>query len=66
MQEEQYEKIRILFLRLIEETKELSNTEFEVIIKQVLNQNEQFTNEMKERLSIDITNMRNKLVNMKS
>ncbi len=64
MNEEQYEKIRTLFLKLIEETKELSTSEFEVIVQQVLNQNEQFTPAMKERLTIDIAKMRNKLISM--
>jgi hypothetical protein len=66
MNENQYEKIRVLFLKLIEETKELSKDEFEVIVQQVIDQNEQFTPQMKERLTIDITNMRNKLINMKN
>ncbi|MBP7769735.1 MAG: hypothetical protein KA055_01285 [Aliarcobacter sp.] len=65
MQEEQYEKIRILFLRLIEETKELSKDEFENIINLVFKENQSFTPEMKERLIIDIAKMRNEIINLR-
>ena len=61
MQENQYEKIRVLFFKLIEETKELSDNEFENIVNQVFKENESFTPEMKERLSIDIAKMRSKI-----
>lgn len=65
MQDEQYEKIRILFLKLIEETKELSKDEFENVINQVFKENSSFTPEMKERLIIDISKMRNEIINLK-
>ena len=65
MQEEQYEKIRILFLRLIEETKELSKDEFENIINLVFKENQSFTPKMKERLIIDIAKMRNEIINLR-
>ena len=61
MQENQYEKIRVLFFKLIEETKELSDNEFENIVNQVFKENESFTPEMKERLIIDIAKMRSKI-----
>ena len=35
MQDNQYEKIKVLFFKLIEETKELSDDEFESIVNQV-------------------------------
>ncbi|QKE29020.1 hypothetical protein AACT_1871 [Arcobacter acticola] len=63
MQENQYEKIRVLFFKLIEETKELSDNEFENIVNQVFKENESFTPEMKERLVIDIAKMRSKILN---
>ena len=63
MQENQYEKIRVLFFKLIEETKELSDNEFENIVNQVFKENESFTPEMKERLIIDIAKMRSKILN---
>ena len=63
MQENQYEKIRVLFFKLIEETKELSDDEFENIVNQVFKENESFTPEMKERLVIDIAKMRSKILN---
>jgi hypothetical protein len=63
MQENQYEKIRILFFKLIEETKELSNSEFENVINEVFKENQSFTPEMKERLVIDIAKMRSKIFN---
>ena len=63
MQEKQYEKIRVLFFKLIEETKELSDNEFENIVNQVFKENESFTPEMKERLVIDIAKMRSKILN---
>ncbi len=62
MQENQYEKIRLLFLKLIEETKELSEVEFEKVLIQVFKENNSFSIEVKERLIIDITNMRKKIV----
>ena len=62
MQENQYEKIRLLFLKLIEETKELNEVEFEKILIQVFKENNSFSIEVKERLIIDITNMRKKIV----
>ena len=62
MQENQYEKIRLLFLKLIEETKELNEAEFEKILIQVFKENNSFSIEVKERLIIDITNMRKKIV----
>ena len=65
MQEEQYEKIRILFLRLIQETKELTNDEFENVINQVFKENQSFTQVMKERLIIDIAKMRNEIIKLK-
>ena len=63
MQENQYEKIRVLFFKLIEETKELSDNEFENIVNQVFKENESFTPEMKEKLVIDIAKMRSKILN---
>ena len=63
MQENQYEKIRVLFFKLIEETKDLSDNEFENIVNQVFKENESFTPEMKERLVIDIAKMRSKILN---
>ena len=62
MQENQYEKIRLLFLKLIEETKELSEVEFEKVLIQVFKENNSFSIEVKDRLIIDITNMRKKIV----
>jgi DNA anti-recombination protein RmuC len=62
MQENQYEKIRVLFFKLIEETKELTDTEFENIINQVFKENHSFTDEMKEKLVIDIAKMRKALI----
>lgn len=62
MQENQYEKIRLLFLKLIEETKELNEAEFEKILIQVFKENNSFSAEVKERLVIDIANMREKIV----
>jgi hypothetical protein len=61
MQENQYEKIKVLFFKLIEETKELSDDEFESIVNQVFKENQSFTPEMKERLIIDIAKMRSKI-----
>ena len=40
MQDGQYEKIRTLFLKLIAETKDLTNDEFEIIINQVDKENQ--------------------------
>lgn len=62
MQENQYEKIRILFFKLIEETKELTDNEFENVVNQVFKENQSFTAEMKERLVIDIAKMRKALI----
>lgn len=62
MQENQYEKIKLLFFKLIEETKELNETEFEKVLIQVFKENNSFSIEVKERLIIDITNMRKKIV----
>ena len=62
MQENQYEKIKLLFFKLIEETKELNETEFEKVLIQVFKENDSFSIEVKERLVIDITNMRKKIV----
>ncbi|MDZ7818570.1 MAG: hypothetical protein U5K55_08105 [Aliarcobacter sp.] len=62
MQENQYEKIRVLFFKLIEETKELTDKEFENVVNQVFKENQSFTNEMKERLVIDIAKMRKALI----
>ncbi len=62
MQENQYEKIKLLFLKLIEETKELNETEFEKVLIQVFKENDSFSIEVKERLVIDIANMREKIV----
>ena len=36
MQDGQYEKIRTLFLKLIGETKDLTNDEFEIIINHLI------------------------------
>ena len=62
MQENQYEKIKLLFLKLIEETKELNEAEFEKVLIQVFKENNSFSIEVKERLVIDIANMREKIV----
>jgi hypothetical protein len=62
MQENQYEKIRVLFFKLIEETKELTDKEFENVVNQVFKENHSFTDEMKERLVIDIAKMRKALI----
>ena len=62
MQENQYEKIKLLFLKLIEETKELNETEFEKVLIQVFKENDSFSIEVKERLVIDIAKMREKIV----
>ena len=61
MQENQYEKIKLLFFKLIEETKELNEVEFEKILIQVFKENP-FSTEVKERLVIDIAKMRKKIV----
>ena len=61
MQENQYEKIKLLFLKLIVETKELNEVEFEKILIQVFKENP-FSTEVKERLVIDIAKMREKIV----
>lgn len=65
MQDGQYEKIRTLFLKLIAETKDLTNDEFEIIINQVFKENQSFNVAMKERLVIDIAKMRNEIINLK-
>ena len=62
MQENQYEKIKLLFFKLIEETKELNEDEFEKVLIQVFKENDSFSIEVKERLVIDIANMREKIV----
>lgn len=62
MQENQYEKIKLLFFKLIEETKELNEIEFEKVLIQVFKENNLFSIEIKERLIIDIANMRKKIV----
>ncbi len=62
MQDNQYEKIKLLFLKLIEETKELNEAEFEKVLIQVFKENNSFSIEVKERLVIDIANMREKKV----
>ena len=62
MQENQYEKIKLLFLKLIEETKELNETEFEKVLIQVFKENDSFSIEVKERLVIDIAKMRKALI----
>ena len=62
MQENQYEKIKVLFLKLIAETKELNEVEFEKILIQVFKENNSFSIKVKDRLIIDITNMRKKIV----
>ena len=61
MQENQYEKIKVLFLKLIVETKELNEVEFEKVLIQVFKENP-FSIEVKERLVIDIAKMRKKIV----
>ena len=61
MQENQYEKIKLLFLKLIVETKELNEVEFEKVLIQVFKENP-FSTEVKERLVIDIAKMRKKIV----
>lgn len=62
MQENQYEKIKLLFFKLIEETKELNEVEFEKVLIQVFKENNSFSNKVKERLVIDIAKMRKKIV----
>ncbi len=62
MQENQYEKIKLLFLKLIEETKELNEVEFEKVLIQVFKENDSFSTEIKDRLVIDIAKMRDKIV----
>lgn len=62
MQNNQYEKIRELFFKLIVETKELTEDEFQNIVNQVFDANPTITNEMKEKLVLDIANMRNNLL----
>ncbi len=62
MQENQYEKIRSLFFKLIEETKELSEDEFEKVLIEVFKANDSFSTEIKDRLVIDIAKMREKLL----
>ena len=62
MQDNQYEKIKLLFLKLIEETKDLNDSEFEKVLIQVFKENDSFSSEIKERLVIDIAKMRKKIV----
>ena len=62
MQENQYEKIKLLFFKLIEETKELNEVEFEKVLIQVFKENDSFSTEIKDRLVIDIAKMREKLL----
>lgn len=62
MQDNQYEKIKSLFFKLIEETKDLDEEEFEKILIQVFKENDSFSVEVKERLVIDIAKMREKLL----
>ncbi len=62
MQDTQYEKIRLLFLKLIEETKDLDDSEFEKVLMQIFKENNSFSNEVKDRLVIDIAKMREKIV----
>ena len=62
MQDTQYDKIKLLFLKLIEETKELNEEEFEKVLIQVFNENDSFSIEVKDRLVIDIAKMRKKIV----
>ena len=62
MQDNQYDKIKSLFFKLIEETKELNEEEFEQILIQVFKENNSFSSEIKERLVIDIAKMREKLI----
>ena len=62
MQENQYEKIKVLFFKLIEETKVLRDNEFENVVNQVFKENQSFTPEMKESLVIDIAKMRKALI----
>ena len=65
MQENQYEKIRTLFFKLIVETKDLTHNEFENIVNQVLEANSSITGELKERVIIDIAKMRKELLNQR-
>lgn len=62
MQDNQYDKIKSLFFKLIEETKDLDEEEFEQILIQVFKENDSFSVEVKERLVIDIAKMREKLL----
>ncbi len=62
MQENQYEKIRSLFFKLIQETKELTEDEFEKVLIEVFKANDSFSTEIKDRLVIDIAKMRKKIV----
>ena len=62
MQDDKYEKIKSLFFKLIEETKDLNEEEFEQVLIQVFKENVSFSNEIKERLVIDIAEMREKLI----
>ena len=62
MQENQYEKIRLIFLKLIEETKDLTSNEFEKIVNQVLEANPSITDELKQKVIVDITKMRKELL----
>ena len=62
MQENQYEKIKSLFFKLIEETKELKEIKIKKVLIQVFKENDSFSNEIKDRLVIDIAKMRKKIV----
>ena len=62
MEENQYEKIKSLFFKLIKETKELNETEFEKVLIEVFKANDSFSVEIKDRLVIDIAKMREKLL----
>ena len=55
MQENQYEKIKLLFLKLIEETKELNEVEFEKVLIQVFKENDSFSDEIKGLLFCILT-----------
>ena len=62
MQDDKYEKIKSLFFKLIEETKDLKDEEFEKVLIQVFKENDSFSAEVKDRLVIDIAKMREKLL----
>ena len=59
MQDNPIWKNKIIIFKLIEETKELNEEEFEQILIQVFkSKNNSFPSEIKERLVIDIAKMR--------